>query len=91
MTARPALTDVEALDRAVFALEVASGVADPGAAINAVRLTTTDLDATDLRRVLACLAVRAARAMPSADVVRWLDTLRLEHLVSLELVSDDQR
>ncbi|MFF0862341.1 hypothetical protein ACFYUV_11355 [Nonomuraea sp. NPDC003560] len=91
MADRPPLTDAQALDRAVFTLEVAAGLRDFGAALAGVRITLSDLDTDELRSVAARLAVHAVRAMPPADVARWLDTLRLEHLMQLDLAGREPR
>ncbi|MFI7461860.1 hypothetical protein [Nonomuraea sp. NPDC049646] len=82
MTGR--LSRSQVLDQAVFALELAAGTATPDTALAAIRNALGDLDAADVRRVAACLAWNAVRAMPPADVQRWIQQLSLEHLLSLE-------
>jgi hypothetical protein len=81
---RPRLSPAGVLDQAVFALEVAARSTTPDAALNATLRALDEFDVEDVRRVLACLAMAAVRAMSPAEVQRWLDRLRLEHLMILE-------
>jgi hypothetical protein len=83
MADRPPLTSPQVLDRAVFVLELAARTSTPVDALAAVQHMLGDLDAAELRRVVACLAVNAVRAMPPVDAARWIERLSLEHLVIL--------
>jgi predicted alpha/beta-hydrolase family hydrolase len=84
MADRPPLSRAEVLDRAVFALELAARTTTPDATLTTIRNALHDLDARDLRRVVACLALQAVLARPAAEVAAWIERLQLEHLMILE-------
>jgi hypothetical protein len=81
---RPPLPPAGVLDLAVFMLEVAARSTTSDMALGVTRGALNGLDVDDVRRVLACVAMAAVRAMPPAAVEAWLERLRLEHLMMLE-------
>jgi hypothetical protein len=83
------LTGAQALDRAVFVLETAARTTTADAAQSAVATALDDLNAEDLRRVVACLAENAVRAAPPIHVARWIERLTLEHLLLLDYADGD--
>lgn len=83
------LSDSEILDRAILAMEVAHGTYDPREAMrNVAAHALHGLSSTDLILVAAYLAVNAVRGRPPAELATLLETLRLEHLITLDVRDD---
>ena len=78
------LSAAQVLDHAVFALEVAARTQAPDLALAAIRAALQGLDADDVARVAACLALQAVRGRPPAEVAAWVETLALEHQMMLD-------
>ncbi|MFD8556801.1 hypothetical protein ACFV1N_05870 [Streptosporangium canum] len=77
------LSSAQVFDHALFSLEVCARSYLPDLALAAVRRALQGLDADDVARVAACLALQAVRGRPPAEVAAWLEVLALEHQMML--------